>query len=184
MVLHMHSLLRHHNAIKVTNDKNNKETWQLHVQIVSVFDRKLLLHCTCTAGALLFWPLSMKDILDLLTLATTLSSSKVNDRWNHSPVGQEKSLSPSETPEPLSNEVAVSADQHSKDSPPVRINKTHVLRMKRPLTLTVISIATTSWTQVQNVLHVISLLQKCEEIQYTNHDQAKNTTAKKKKGSH
>ena len=65
----------------------------------------------------------MKDILDLITLATNLSSSKVNDRWNHSPVGQEKSLSPSETPEPLSNEVAVSADQHSKDSPPVRINK-------------------------------------------------------------
>ena len=125
------------------------------------------------------WPLSMKDILDLITLATNLSSSKVNDRWNHSPVGREKSLSPSETPEPLSNEVAVSADQHSKDSPPVRINKTDVLRMKRPLTLTVISIATTSWTQVHNVLHVVSLLQKCEEIQYTNHDQAKYNSQKK-----
>ena len=125
------------------------------------------------------WPLSMKNILDPITLATNLSSSKVNDHWNHSPVGQEKSSSPSETPEPLSNEVAVSEDQHSKDSPPVRINKTDVLRMKRPLTLTVISIATTTWTQVHNVLHVVSLMQKCEEIQYTNHDQAKYNRQKK-----
>ena len=135
------------------------------------------IHYMCSGSSI--WPLSMKDILDLITLATNLSSSQVNDHWNHSPVGQEKSLSPSETLEPLSKNVAVSADQHSLDSQPVRINKTDVLRMKRPLTLTVISIATTSSTQVHNVQLHVSLLQECEEIQYTNHDQVKYNSQKK-----